>query len=307
MLQNMVMDSTASISTVANDAGDGDLLGGVLREYMQVTQRLQETHETLQREVVRLREELASKDRELERRRRLAALGELAAGVAHEVRNPLGAIQLYSGLLKTEIGGQDLAGAQRLIEKIECGIEAIDGVVRDTLALAPRAGKVAPVPVAEMLNRACDVCQGVLAQQRVVVETAVADADALAHGHPDGIQRVMVNLISNAAQASPPESVVQVAVSAVEDGMVRVTVRDHGTGLADDVIDRIFDPFFTTKDNGTGLGLTIAHRLIEAHGGQLTASNGNDGGAVFEFTLPAPTESESEQSATEGDRRSSAA
>ncbi|MEE8615635.1 MAG: histidine kinase dimerization/phospho-acceptor domain-containing protein, partial [Roseateles sp.] len=79
-----------------------DELGAVLRDYLNVAERLQRTHEALQGEVVRLRRELASKDQELERRRRLAALGELAAGVAHEVRNPLGAIQLYSGLLRNE-------------------------------------------------------------------------------------------------------------------------------------------------------------------------------------------------------------
>jgi signal transduction histidine kinase len=284
-----------------------DPLADVLREYMSVTERLQTTHETLQREVIRLREELASKDRELERRRRLAALGELAAGVAHEVRNPLGAIQLYSGLLKTELAQLHAAGAQRLIEKIESGVAAIDGVVRDTLALAPRSGRVATVAVEELFGKARDVCGGVLEQHGVTLECTQADPRLVVHGHPDGIQRVLVNLISNAVQASPPGSTVRVHAAADADVFVRVVVSDEGIGLADDVIDRIFDPFFTTKPTGTGLGLTIAHRLIEAHGGQLSGRNGDAGGAIFEFTLPAVAAADSGADAKEGGRQTSAA
>lgn len=258
-------------------------LGGVLREYLEATERLQRTHESLQREVTRLRGELASKDRELERRRRLASLGELAAGVAHEVRNPLGAIQLYSGLLRRECG--QIAPAVELIAKIEAGIQAIDEVVRDTLALAPRGCTLAPHALSDLVAQACDMCQAVLMRRDVSVAATFERADIAVTCDENAIQRVLVNLIANAADFSPPGSAIELN-GAAHQGSISVTVADHGPGLPPELLDRVFDPFFTTKPHGTGLGLTIAHRLVEAHGGSLTARNRTQGGAEFIVTLP---------------------
>jgi signal transduction histidine kinase len=262
-----------------------DDLGGVLRDYVRVAQRLAQTHETLQREVLRLRTELESKDRELERRRRLASLGELAAGVAHEVRNPLGAIQLYSDLLRGEC--QRLAPALKLIEKIEAGVRAIDAVVRDTLALAPRGGgELEPQALRGLVEKAADFCQTVLTQRGVSLSVEYENPDVVLLVDEGAIQRVLVNLISNAAEASPRGTAVVVQAGDEQDGLVELRVLDQGPGLPPEVIDRIFDPFFTTKPHGTGLGLTIAHRLVEAHGGGLRAQNRAVGGAEFVVTLP---------------------
>ena len=267
-------------------AATADELSSVLQDYMVVTQRLQQTHETLQREVVRLRGEVETKDRELERRRRLASLGELAAGVAHEVRNPLGAIRLYSGLLRGQLG--EGAPMIDLIEKIDAGIRAIDCVVEDTLALAPRGGQLSARPLRDIIADACEMCRGTLAAEGVELETrhdVAADADdVMADG--TALQRVFVNLIANAAQASPAGSVVTVEVLPDVGGRLAARVRDEGPGLPEELIEKIFDPFFTTKEQGTGLGLTIAHRLVEAHGGDLAARNRPEGGAEFVVTLP---------------------
>lgn len=261
-----------------------DELVAVLREYMQVTERLQHTHEALQTEVVRLRQELASKDRELERRRRLAALGELAAGVAHEVRNPLGAIQLYSGLLRNTC--QTLTPAIDLITKIEAGVQAIDAVVKDTLALAPRDGQVHQAcPLREVVQAASELCLKPF--ERAGAKLAIdCDTDAAVIANGNGLQRVVVNLLANAAEVSPNGATVRATIRDVEPGQVELRVSDAGPGVPDELIDRIFDPFFTTKETGTGLGLTIAHRLVEAHGGQIHAENRAEGGAVFIVTLP---------------------
>ncbi|MFH1745710.1 MAG: ATP-binding protein [Planctomycetota bacterium] len=275
---------TAEAVQVDGQLASSDELGAVLRDYMAVTERLQQTHESLQREVVRLREELASKDRELELRRRLAALGELAAGVAHEVRNPLGAIQLYSNLLRGAC--QRLDPALELIEKIEIGIRAIDGVVQDTLALVPRDGRLSVEQLQAVISGARDLCQQVLHDHAVTLHTHLADPDVYVRVEADGLQRVLVNLMVNAVQASPAGGTVFVKVAAPCNGEVTLSVMDAGRGLADEVLDRLFDPFFTTKDHGTGLGLTIAHRLIEAYGGRLTARNRDSGGAEFMVVLP---------------------
>jgi two-component system C4-dicarboxylate transport sensor histidine kinase DctB len=285
-----------------------DDLGAVLRDYLNVTERLQRTHETLQAEVVRLRRELASKNQELERRRRLAALGELAAGVAHEVRNPLGAIQLYSGLLRTEcVARGGLEAACELIEKIEAGIRAIDGVVQDTLALAPRRSSLAQHPLRTIVERARDVCLKTLQAERVTLATHYEDPTVRVLADKESLQRVLVNLIVNAAEASPPEERVTVQVGRECDHEVEMRVTDRGPGLPDEVRDQVFDPFFTTKSTGTGLGLTIAHRLVEAHGGRLLAHNRPEGGAEFVVVLPTADAADREDVGEEAARRHSAA
>lgn len=263
----------------------------VLRGYVDIAQRLQRTDEALRCEVVRLRRELASKDRELERRRRLAALGELAAGVAHEVRNPLGALQLYSGLLRNEC--HRIEPALRLIEKMEAGIRVIEGVVQDTLALAPRSCNLTRRRLRTIVERAQDVCLGKLRSGQVTLRTHYDDPEVQVLVDEDGLQRALVNLIVNAAEASPAHGVVTVQVGREQNRQVEVRIADDGPGLPGDVLDRIFDPFFTTKPNGTGLGLTIAHRLIEAQGGRLTARNRPESGAEFvlELLTVSPAES----------------
>jgi signal transduction histidine kinase len=281
-------DSARASPTPAAEKDQGQLVD-VMQAWMQATQRLQETHETLQREVVRLRVELASKDRELERRRRLACLGEIAAGVAHEVRNPLGAIRLYSGLLRGKCG--DLAAAVELIEKIEAGISAIDGVVQDTLALAPRQGR-GDCELREIVMGARDLAEDSIRARRVRLKIKFEAGDVRLHGDAPAMQRVLLNLIMNAADASSPGQTVTVSVSELGDDQVAVSVLDHGMGLSDETLERVFDPFFTTKATGTGLGLTIAHRLVETHGGQLTARNRARGGAEFRLVLPIIIEAE---------------
>lgn len=277
---------TSEQGPVTNGGLAAEDLARVLREYMTATERLQTTHEALQCEVLRLRRELVSKDRELELRRRLSALGELAAGVAHEVRNPLGAIQLYSGLLRTQCSEHKLAPALELLEKIEAGIHAIDAVVQDTLALAPRDRQVGACCLRDVLERARDASCKILASRNVELDLGMMGPQAWVRAEPNGLQRVLVNLIVNAAEAAPTGTEVHVRLEQADDDMVAVRVLDEGPGLPDEILHRVFDPFFTTKQNGTGLGLTIAHRLIDAYGGRLTAGNRTEGGAEFVIALP---------------------
>ncbi len=266
-----------------------DSLSAVLRDYLDATGRLQQTHAALQLEIGRLRQELASKDRELELRRRLAALGEMAAGVAHEVRNPLGAIQLYSGLLRNECRRHHLTAALRLIEKIESGVQAIEAVVHDTLALAPRERELSVLPLRPLLERVHEATRPRLDAARVRLVLHVPDPGLCVRADEDGLQRVLVNLVLNAAEASPPDREVRISAAAVAEGEVELRVADEGAGLPEEIQHRIFDPFFTTKPQGTGLGLTIAHRLVEAYGGRMTAANRPGGGAEFAIFLPQAT------------------
>lgn len=288
----------------------GDDLSAVLRDYVNAAHRLEQTHTSLRSEVERLRAELASKDRELERRRRLAAIGELAAGVAHEVRNPLGAISLYSGLLRHACSEQ--RAAVELIEKIERGVTAIDRVVRDTLALAPSRGHFQRVYIPDLIDRCADVCRPVLNRANVTLQKRVADASLCVPADEDGLQRVLVNLVTNAADASPPGGTVEVSARPLDEFWVVLTVADQGDGIPEAALEKLFDPFFTTKAHGTGLGLSIAFRLVEAHGGRLRAANRPEGGAEFTVTLPtavnpASAAEPSDMEDQSADRRTSAA
>ncbi|QOJ14276.1 MAG: hypothetical protein HRU75_06335 [Planctomycetia bacterium] len=282
------MSIAPAAAAVGSAAPPADDLARVLRDYMDVTQRLARTHETLQSEIERLREELASKDRELERRRRLAALGEMAAGVAHEVRNPLGAIQLYVNLLRAGPPPQD--DVRTILDKIDGAIRAVDRVVSDTLALAPRPDRSTPIPIADVLKRAVEACGPAAERARVQVRLDGTIAQAIVRVDGDGLHRALVNLITNAVEAAPRGGAVALAVRRTE-GWVTLTITDNGPGLPPELLDRIFDPFFTTKDHGTGLGLTIAHRLVESHGGELRGENSPEGGARFSVRLPIAPES----------------
>lgn len=272
-------DETNNLEAAANEE-----LSQVLRDYMEVAERLQSTHRALESEVQRLRGELKQKDRELEQRRRLAALGEVAAGVAHEVRNPLGAIELYSGLLQKEC--EQLAPALDLIQKIQAGIRAIDSVVQNTLALAPnQVCRIQPHVFQSVIRRAAELSAAAYQRRGITLELSMPHDDVSVDCDADALQRALLNLLTNAAEASPPAGRVRLLLEAGAAGEARVRVVDDGDGLPRDFPDRVFDPFFTTKKHGTGLGLSIAYRLVEAHGGRLTARNRREGGAEFIMTL----------------------
>jgi signal transduction histidine kinase len=254
----------------------------LVRAYTEVTDRLEQSHRVLTGEVTRLQRELASANQALQRSKRLAALGEMAAGIAHEIRNPLASIQLYARMLTEDL--VDRPVEHDVAVKIASAVRGLEGIVKDVLTFS-REMKIRRVDgsVHDLFERAIEAVQPMADELDVSVE--MAGEDRLLSHDGDLLHQAMVNLIRNAVEAAGEAGGGRVTTSVTErDGNIELSVRDTGSGIADDAIDRIFNPFFTTRATGTGLGLAIVHRIVDAHGGTIAVHN--DRGAVFTITIP---------------------
>jgi len=273
--------------------GEPDLLT-VLRAYNDVTERLKSSHEALGREVCRLRQEVHRKNQELQRRERLASLGQMAAGVAHEIRNPLAGIGLYLSLLDRDL--VDRPVQRELVRKMTAGLKNMESIVGDILAFAGRAD---PRPEPVLLGRILDGALIQLAPQaaaggvEINVDPPVRSVELLCD--PAQLERALMNLILNAMEAAGGGGHVWIRDGGrcAGDGLCRVVIEDDGPGIPAEHLTRVFDPFFTTKETGTGLGLAIVHGIAESNGGQVTAGRSGNGGAMFVLALPLARECQS--------------
>ena len=293
-------------------------LAELISSFNEVTGRLQRTHETLRGEVSRLEGELRDAQSQLRRARQLAALGEMAAGIAHEVRNPLGSIRLYASAL-----AQDLAGRpeeQSLATRIISAVGRLNAVVGDVLAFSRDLSvKAESVDAGVLAGVAFNVCSDFLAMHSIEVNCQSAGPNgARVLCDPTMIHQALVNVLRNAAEAmgeSPREYERRLSVrieprAAVNaqgerEAMTAIIVRDSGPGVPPEAMERLFNPFFTTRHTGTGLGLAIVHRIVDAHGGRVSIRNNADTpgcanlrGACVEVFLPAVIESNSLEEAT---------
>jgi signal transduction histidine kinase len=210
---------------------------------------------------------------------KLAGIGRLAAGVAHEINNPLAVILGYARLLRRKADGA-LADDLMVIEDETLRAKLI---VDDLLDLA-RPVNVEPEPVE--LRAICDEAIARLGETRVLDDVEVSiSGQGRVEGHPQKLRQVVLNLVRNAAEAAGPGGRVDVAVEGSGDG-ARVVVRDSGPGLAPDARRKLFEPFFTTKDAGTGLGLAVSQGIVRAHGGEIEVESLPDRGAQFTVWLP---------------------
>ncbi|HED54943.1 MAG TPA: hypothetical protein ENJ00_12200 [Phycisphaerales bacterium] len=281
------------------DSMTADELGELFGAFNQVTAQLQETHERLTAEVVRLKSELRRANDELERSRRLAALGEMAAGIAHEVRNPLGSIGLYAEMLIADL--EDRMDERELARKIHSAVHGLDAVVSDVLSFS-RVLKVNPseLDAEAVFERAIKSCSDVLGGEKRV-EVRITPEHPVLHADANLVHQALVNVIRNAADAmcetgDVRPKVLRLSCRAVAGddpdpaGSVLV-VSDTGPGVPPEVQQRMFNPFFTTRGVGTGLGLAIVHRIVDAHGGHIRVHNKAGGpgaidGAVIELFFP---------------------
>jgi signal transduction histidine kinase len=205
----------------------------------------------------------------------------MLAGIAHEVRNPLGGLELYAGLLRDALPNQP----ERLDEvaRIEREVGHLKAVVNEFLEFARRpAPHLEAVPLRPLLD---EIRELALTGAPGGAAVAIEAADGLAvHADPVQLRRALLNLARNAVAAARAGHVHIAAVA--QDDRVRVEVRDDGPGVAADLREKIFTPFFTTREKGTGLGLAFVREIVRDHGSEVAVRDAPDGGSVFSFELP---------------------
>ena len=213
---------------------------------------------------------------------RLSSLAEIASGVVHEVRNPLGAIKGAVEILEDELAPDSPRREFARIAKTE--VERIDKLVQEFFDFArpPKLSKTA-VDVNELIRTVESLYESQAAAQKVTIKTELANDLQPIEADAEQIEQVLLNLILNALQAMPDGGTLTIRTNQAP-GTIVIEIEDTGGGIAAKDRGRIFDPFFTTKDKGTGLGLSIAHKIVALHGGKLIAENGAEG-AVFRMRL----------------------
>lgn len=231
-------------------------------------------------------------------RDRLAALGEMAAAIAHEVKNPLAGIEVMAGLLKRRLA--DNADALTLLNDIITEAKMANAIVLEVLEFVrPVRLHVATVDVVALVNDALLMADSLVPRRNVVVSVDAPNDLPEIEGDDHQLRQVFTNLLANALEALDGDGRVAVRVSrldppawttAAEPGAppaLQVDVEDDGPGIPESIRERIFSPFYTTKPRGSGLGLAIVRKLVDAHQGRIELRAGDDGrGTCFRVTLP---------------------
>ncbi len=219
------------------------------------------------------------------RNERLAAMGEMAAGLAHQLRTPLAAALLYAGALENPrlpAADRTRCGA-RVVERLQ----HLERLIRDMLSFARgEASGGESIPVSALLAEAVQVFEPLARRREVAFVVADDSADAVVSGNRKTLSGALVNLMENALDACAAGGHIELGAER-DGGMVCIRVRDNGRGMDAATQARLFEPFFTTRAEGTGLGLAIARGVARAHGGGIEVESTPGAGALFRLTLPA--------------------
>jgi signal transduction histidine kinase len=210
-------------------------------------------------------------------------MGEFAASLAHEVRNPLTAVKIDLQSLQERLADDDALTAplRRALEEID----RLDATVGDALSVVRRGDDERVLNVWQPIRAAAHSATPAFVKAGAILEMTGEDDDLPVRGDAAGLEQLFLNLLLNAAEALPPGG--RAAIGARhERGSVLVRVEDNGPGIPQEARERIFEPLFSTKETGTGLGLTISRRIVEAHRGDLSVDDIEGGGTRVEIRLP---------------------
>ncbi len=265
--------------------GMGGLLAHQLAEATRVETR---KYQTAAVQLTEANRQLLEAEEAARRTERLAALGQLSAGLAHELRNPLGTIKASAEMLGKNIKPENEV-AREMASFISAEVDRTNSLVTRFLDFArPLAVRLEKTDVTQVIDRA--VAQAEQHQPPLDVSIYKNYSPEVPPFFVDGelMERVIYNLVVNAAQASPPKSSVTVKTRRI-DGMVEIAVIDRGSGIDPKHKENIFNPFFTTKSSGVGLGLAIVSKIVDEHGGSISVDSDPGNGAVFRVYLPMRT------------------
>jgi signal transduction histidine kinase len=253
------------------------LMGALFVVLIFVVKRGEAIIEKRAEERLRLKEQLG-------RAERLSAMGEMAAGISHEIRNPLGIIRSSAELLKKKVAKIDPANA--LPDIIVEEATRLNGIITDFINFArPRSPKVSPCRVEDIIEKNITFLTAQIDQGRYRIEKNYQNPLPDIMADAPMLHQSFLNIFINAMQAMPEGGRIGIAIR-VEGGRVVIDIDDDGQGIPADLLDKIWDPFFTTKDKGTGLGLGIVKNIIESHGGGIRVANREPHGARVTIGLP---------------------
>ena len=255
---------------------DYDEVGILMREFNSLETKLAQ-HE----------EELNRKNNELLQSNKLAAIGTLAAGVAHELNNPLNNIYLSVQVLQRIIGGPECpAPVREIVGDITTQTARVKHIVGELLEFARgREPETRKIELKNLLSRAFKAVRNTLNVDNIIFSVNSDRDDLIIEADPDQMEQVFINLFHNAVEAMDGAGTLEAAIESQGD-VINISVSDTGKGIPPEVVAKLFEPFFSTKDKGTGLGLAITFNIIQKHGGEIRAESETGKGSAFYITLP---------------------
>jgi PAS domain S-box-containing protein len=231
------------------------------------------------------------KEAQLRRAESLASLTTLAAGVAHEIKNPLGSISIHIQLIRKALQGKDevpVPFLERHLGVVDEEIERLNKIVVDFLfAVRPMDVQLRDGDPGKLMAEIADFIRPEAEKAGVMVDVSVAEDLPMVALDERLMKQALLNLVKNALAAMPGGGKLRLSVERKEDE-VKLSVEDSGVGISEEDLPKIFEPYFTTKENGTGLGLTITFKIVREHDGEITVASRPGQGSVFAIDLPVP-------------------
>jgi len=229
-------------------------------------------------------------ERQLEKAERLSSLGQLAAGVAHEIRNPLNAISMASQRLKREFiptEEKKTKEFETMTGVIRDEIRRLNGIIEEFLTFSKsRKLELRDSPLQEVLQKIVNLIYAEAAVKGITIRTHWRDNPIVVPMDMDKLQQAFFNFVKNAMESIAGEGSVTLSVRKPEKGWVSIKIADTGCGMTTEEVDKIFSPEYTTKEKGLGLGLSLAHEIIRGHGGEILVLSRKGKGTTFEILLP---------------------